>query len=128
MGQATILRKMTLKSVFHSGVMQGLTVQQVIDQLRNTYLRWIYYNYSGITFTDDILDIINIRPEDRITKPGKNPEYGEQLQKIIHSRISKTSQEKNIRIASSRARARLKKMNKDLRNTKGAMQAKNHGH
>ena len=128
MGQATILRKMTLKSVFHAGVMQGLTVQQVIDQLRNTYLRWIYYNYSGITFTDDILDIINIRPEDRITKPGKNPEYGEQLQKIIHSRISKTSQEKNIRIASSRARARLKKMNKDMRNTKGAMQAKNHGH
>ena len=128
MGQATILRKMTLKSVFHSGVMQGLTVQQVIDQLRNTYLRWIYYNYSGITFTDDILEIIHIRPEDRIPKPGKNPEYGEQLQNLIHSKITKNSEEKNIRITSSRARARLKKMNKDLRNTKGAMQAKNHGH
>lgn len=83
MGQATILRKMTLKSVFHAGVMEGISVQQAIAQNRHTFLRWVYYNYSGITFTDDILDIINIRPEDRITKPGKNPEYGEQLQYII---------------------------------------------
>ena len=128
MGQGTILRKMTLKSVFNAGVMQGQTVQQVIDQFMFSYLRWVYYNYSGITFTDDILEIIHIRPEDRIPKPGKNPEYGEQLQNLIHSKITENSQKKNIRIASSRARARLKKMNKDLRNTKGAMQAKNHGH
>ena len=128
MGQATILRKMTLKSVFNAGVMQGLTVQQAIDQFRHVYLRWVYYNYSGITFTDDILDIIEIRPEDRIPKPGKNPEYGEQLQNLIHSKITENSQKKNIRITSSRAKARLKKMSRDLRNTKGAMQAKNHGH
>ena len=53
MGQATILRKMTLKSVFHAGVMEGISVQQAIAQNRHTFLRWIYYNYSGITFTDD---------------------------------------------------------------------------
>lgn len=113
---------MTLKSVFEAGNLAGYSVQHAIDLHRSAYLRWIYYNYSRLTFTDDVLDLINIRAEDRIEKPGKNPEKGEDLKRLMNSRKNIEKQRKMI------LNAKLAAEYKNKKYTKSAMQARNQGH
>ena len=66
-----ILRKMTLDSKFNSGKYEGATVRHVVEMNNKDYLRWVYYNQSKITFTDDILETIGII-DMQIDKPGKS--------------------------------------------------------
>jgi len=124
----TILRKMTLKSVFEAGNLAGYSVQHAIDLHRSADLRWIYYNYSRLTFTDDVLDLINIRQEDRIEKPGKNPEKGEDLKRLMNSFVTDYSR-KNIKKQRKRIlNAKLAAISNNKKYTKSAMQASNQGH
>jgi len=67
------LRTLTRKSLLWFGKYQGLSIQQIIDLRNQTYLRWLYYNYEGITFIEDILKQITIEGEREIQKPGKHP-------------------------------------------------------
>ena len=68
------LRKMARKSVFDGGNCEHLSVQQILDLKRQTYLAFQYYNYSRISFMPDILEELGIVGKFTIIKPGKNPE------------------------------------------------------
>lgn len=77
-----LLRKLSFKSKIGFGKYTDLTVQEIIDMERSSYLRAIYYNMEGISFTDDVLKklrIITDKYDYTIPKPGKNPEYGEEV-------------------------------------------------
>ena len=70
------LRKLSYKSIFDFGKHTHKSVGQVME-LHKTYLTWIYYNCSNISFVDEILDdILSVSGEQlqRIEKPGIKPE------------------------------------------------------
>jgi len=68
-----LLRKMTRKSKLNSFRYNGIPVELVLEK-NKTYLIRMYFNCSELTFTDDILDELRIKEEDRIAKPGICPE------------------------------------------------------
>ena len=145
---AVLLRKLTRKSTLNFGQYAQLTVQQVLDLKHTRILRWYYYNSSNITFTDDILDELHITEERRIEKPGKNPEFGQTLDNlmeridkcraaVVAEKSGKTAEEGIMGRANKiRAHERKKSWNKFIQhrnfdsrwNTKGCLQAINHGH
>jgi hypothetical protein len=79
-GGAVLLRTLTRKSLMWFGKYEGLRIQQIIDLQKQTYLRWVYYNCNGVSFTKDVLEEIRIKEDRRIPKPGICPE--------IHDKIS----------------------------------------
>jgi len=66
------LRTMARLSRFDGGRAVGLRVQDLLNTGQLPYLAAAYYNYSNISFLDDILDEMGIT--DRIEKPGTNAE------------------------------------------------------
>ena len=80
------------------GKHEGLRIQQIIDLQHQTYLRWVYYNCNGVSFTEDVLEEIRIKEERRIPKPGICPE--------IHDEICQENQEK----MSFKAKSHMKKV------------------
>ena len=130
---ASLLRKLSLKSIIGFGKYSEWTVQKVIDFHKKGYLRWVYYNINGISFLDDVLKEIGIIGDDydyRIEKPGSDPELGE-----------KVNQDKTDGITSLTIKKRLKKdfeMNKLQKQisqnkfdnryySKSSLQNRNHG-
>ena len=74
--EAIRLRTMTWKSVLSEGQYGGCTVRMAYDNERSegpSYLAWLYYHCSNISFCEEILNEIDLIPELRIEKPGKNP-------------------------------------------------------
>jgi len=120
------LRTLARKSVLWFGKHHGLSVQQLLDLHKATYLRWVYYNIAGVSFSDEILEEITIRVGRRIEKPGIAPE--------IHQEVS----EENLQKISFKTRSHFNKVMRgkkiilqrksDIRATlpKGIMQAYNH--
>ena len=82
MSDVVLLRKLSRKSVMNFGKYFDLTVQQCIDTRKKSYLKWVYFNMSNITFLDEILDELKIPFEFRFDKPNKNSELGEKLKAI----------------------------------------------
>jgi hypothetical protein len=80
-----ILRTLTLKSTINFGKYAELTVQQIIDLRKSQYLVWVYFCNSHINFFPEVLDLIRIKEEHRIPKPGKINE--EEFNKIMKGRI-----------------------------------------
>jgi len=69
------LRTMTWKSIFSSGKYQGCSVRMAYDIEERegpSYLAWLYYHCSNISFCEEILNEIDLTPELRIDKPGKS--------------------------------------------------------
>lgn len=64
-----LLRKLTKKSVFSFGKYAGCYVGQVVDTDK-LYIGYIYYNVSGLSFTDDILAEVGITDKLAISKPS----------------------------------------------------------
>lgn len=130
---AVILRTLTNKSVLGFGQYRELTVLEIINLQKSGYLRYAYFNFYGITFTDEVLDKLNIHPKYRIHKPGTNPELFEQHHQMIHS-ANHTSDPmryfkwtgRNHKIQRGRQYYREKTYFRE--STKGVLQAKNHGH
>ena len=134
---------MARKSVFTFGKYENRTVQQCIDLKNLRALRWYYYNCSMISFLPDILDEIGITEEWRIEKPGKNPDKGEELNRIKdeNTAIFRRNAYENGKVEElgkiNKVKKRMAKRREfeynnaifeDERNfTKGRMQAKNHG-
>jgi hypothetical protein len=83
--ESVLLRILARKSIVWFGKYNGLSVQQIIDSQHGTYLRWIYYNITGITFTEDILEKLTISDNRKIKKPGIAPE--------MHSKIMEENRE-----------------------------------
>jgi hypothetical protein len=80
---AVLLRTMTDKSVINFGQFKGQTVGEILRLGKKAYLRYIYYNIEGLSFVDDILHEIGIltdKHDDRIEKPGKDPELGKKVE------------------------------------------------
>lgn len=74
------LRTLTLKTKLRIPPFDDFTVQELIDSKKITYLKLLYYKKTQISFTDDILALLEL---EKIPKPGINLELAE---KIEHSR------------------------------------------
>lgn len=136
-----LLRTLTRKSIIDGGKNKGLTVQEVLSKSK-VDLIYSYFNYSNITFMDDILDELKIYPEDRIAKPGKDPEKFEKykdrnLRMFVKMKLGvKTIEETNgayFAYKKNYTKAKFKARYKGLiererkQFSKGAMQRRNHG-
>ena len=127
------LRTMTRKSVIHFGQYNGQTIEEILRLGKNSYLRFIYYNIEGVSFIEDILRNIGIvtdHQDDRIPKPGKNPELGEEVEKRIHKRLDPLS--RVISKNRSKGRAKSKAVGAKIRDersfSRGSLARKNQGH
>lgn len=122
------LRTLTKKSVLWFGKYNGVSVQQLLDLSRHTYLRWVYYNIKGISFMDDILETITVRGERRIEKPGSDPEMyyktlqenTEKLSMKVKSHLTKKMRIQKAVIENKITRRSIQK--------KSVLTANNHGH
>lgn len=127
--QSTRLRTLTEKSKLGFGKNADLPIWKLLDHgSGKAYLCWVYYNASGITFTDEILDAINIRPDERIIKPGKNEELFNKTKKRLEKwRFSREGYKRVGRRKRSRKR---KDTNHDIsfRQSKSCLARLNHGH
>jgi hypothetical protein len=94
MSSVVLLRKLTNKSVLNFGKYFDLTVQQILDTKKRKYLRWVYFNCSNITFTDELLDELLIPFDYRFDKPSKNIELGEKLDEKLKESYSDAFKEK----------------------------------
>jgi hypothetical protein len=87
-----LLRKLAWKSTIWFGKYEGSSIQQIYDLQHTQYLRYIYFNYEGISFIDEILIILGIKSEKysyEIKKPGVDKEKGEELTRIKFNKLCK---------------------------------------
>lgn len=148
-----LLRKMTRLSKISLGKNAGLTVGEVMKKCKLDII-YSYFHYDMITFTDDILDELLIRPEDRIEKPGKAPEKHDYYRhrnnglaaKITAKHVAKKLKRQGIAVDDetfeiiqckaftarqkkiTNARYRQMKARDRLNYSKGSLMARNHGH
>lgn len=94
MSSVVLLRKLTNKSIMNFGKYFDLTVQQCLDTKKRKYLRWVYFNCSNITFTDELLDEFLIPVSYRFDKPSKNVELGKKLEENLMETYSDAFKEK----------------------------------
>lgn len=126
------LRKVTLKSKMRGGKYDNLTFGEIAAMGDRAYLRWVYYNFAGIDFADDVKEAANIKPDECINKPGTDAELYERLkernrQKLLTSGNFKWK--KHVEKEAKKCRsARIARFNKAFAMTKGQMQAINQGH
>jgi hypothetical protein len=81
-------RTLTHKSKLGFGKYADLTVGEIINLSRISYLRWAYFCLSKINFTKDVLAEILIPEKYVIEKPGKNEEFHAKLSDEISNRMS----------------------------------------
>ena len=86
---AILLRKLTKKSILGFGKYEDVAICNMLDMNYKSYLRWVYYNCSMITFVDDILDEINIKDKERFDKPGCNKELEQENKERISGNTGK---------------------------------------
>jgi hypothetical protein len=126
MSESVVLRTLTGKSVMWFGKYEGLKVQQIIDLHHKDYIRYIYYNFSGITFTEEVLKEVAISNERVIKKPGTAPEMHQQVfeenRKIMHLFTRKH----NDNLINIRAKIKLNAVCRSVKFTKSQLQAVNH--
>lgn len=125
--ESVLLRTLTKKSVLWFGKYNGLKVQQIMDLQNPGYLRWLYYNISGITFIDDVLEKLKINGKRKIQKPGIAPEMSDivfhentkNLHFFLQNHIEKVSR--------TRAKSKFVRTCKSVNFYKSQLQAINHG-
>jgi hypothetical protein len=88
MSDVVLLRKLTEKSTLKFGQYHNVPLYNLLDLNRYTYLRWVYYNSSNITFMENILLRIGILESEFIEKPGKNPDLFENVKVRIRSKMT----------------------------------------
>lgn len=124
----TKLRIMTRKSKFSFGKFKDETVENVI-RLQRAYIAFCYYSIESISFADDILDELKIA---RIQKPGKDEEALNEYQREISSQYTREERfhgwMKRKNIQRKMAYAQKSRTIREVFETKGARQTKNHGH
>jgi hypothetical protein len=126
-----LLRKMTEKSILTFGMYKGMTVDHVLRLGKMDYLRYIYYNVVGITFTDELLYKISVRGKWKIDKPGANPEAGVRLNnRMVEHRIKKGANTHPLWRAKVRGRSRYMDFRRRdaIKYSRSGMQWKNQGH
>jgi hypothetical protein len=129
------LRILTEKSVMGFGQFKDMTVRHVIDLRRGQYLRWCYYNMSGISFNEQVLKEIHIFEKEYIKKPGIDPEQEIKKRDILAKMFLATDGEAAYCAGKNRIKKlrRVDRINKDYSNKiayykKSVLQARNRGH
>lgn len=130
MSDITLLRKLTEKSTLKFGKYHDIPIYNLLDLNRNTYLRWVYYNSSNITFMDNILFKIGIRENEFIEKPGKNPKLYLEVTERIRMNMSYKSISRLNKIKRISIEKIIRQENKkdNTINSKSNLMKKNHGH
>lgn len=123
--ESILLRTLTGKSVLWFGKYNGVKVQQVIDLRSHTYLRWIYYNITGITFTDDILKELTITENRKIKKPGIAPEMHDKVMEENKEPMHLFTKGHMNRMVKIRAKCKLAKTYNSVNFKKSQLQAMN---
>lgn len=104
--QAIRLRILTEKSIIGFGKYNLLTIGEILTLGHTNYLRYVYYNFESISFTDDILKKIYVIIIDekgeiiidrRINKPGKNLELHLEIQEYMESIVKKRCSPNNYK-------------------------------
>lgn len=130
-----LLRTLTWKSTLGFGKYKELRIQEIFDLRHTAYLRYIYYNISGINFIEDILieiGVITTYGDDRIEKPGIDPEKGKWLDGLNFNNLVKLLDNaghakykiKGIKLHHLKTIMRKEK----ITYSKGNLQRINHGH
>ena len=125
----TKLRILTKKSKFDFGRYVGYTIGDAMVANR-TYIPYVYYNISSISFCDEILDELDII---RIDKPGTSRDTFWKYQKMISSRYTKEEQEhyrfRKYQSRKSMARAQKARVDEEdfYTRRRNKLQTKNHG-
>lgn len=126
------LRRLTLKSILGIGKYKLISVQQIIDLGDISYLRYIYYCYSGIDFAEEVKLACKIKSDEEITKPGVDKELYERLLKRNADRLKHCSDYKYRahmeKVLNAQSRGRYAQFCRESRMSKGAMQRINQGH
>lgn len=129
MSDVTLLRKLTEKSTLKFGVNSDVPIYQLIALKDKSYLVWVYFNCSKITFVDEILDQLNIPVEFRIQKPGCSKEShqlfldSKEKPDGLFAKILKQKTDKKLKAKRVQQRLYLKKFE-----IKNFLTRKNHGH
>ena len=61
MSDVVLLRKLAEKSTLKFGIYSDVPIYNLLDLKRYSYLRWVYYNSSNITFLDSILKLAGLK-------------------------------------------------------------------
>ncbi len=103
------------------------TVDQLMVIGKYTYLRWIYYNCSMISFNGFILECLGIINEWCIDKPGIKPELHDKLTELKRNKPKGTHKMNfDSRLAKNKKLAKFKYDNKGRYvESKRVMQARN---
>lgn len=127
-----LLRKLTLKSILNFGEYFDYPIWKLLELQKYSYLRWVYFNCSNITFTDDILELLKITDEYKISKPGVNRELGIEfknlmLERFLFCKANIKRYNKYSKIVAIRSKVRT--FNKDkIIFSKASLARYNHGH
>lgn len=133
MSTRVCLRVLAMKSKLNFGKFEMETVADVFAIGQEEYLAWAYYNASNISFNDEILDMLKC---EKIEKPGRDEAKWREWQKArkeeffsqlneeqrMHAVVKRRSIKKKIAVAKA-VRGRHYSTE-----SKGKMQARNHGH
>tara|TARA_R110000782_G_C14466584_1_gene374128 strand:- start:53 stop:448 length:396 start_codon:yes stop_codon:yes gene_type:complete len=129
MSDVILLRKLTEKSTLKFGQFHDVPLYNLLDLNRYTYLRWVYYNSSNITFMDNILFRIGILESEFIIKPGKNPELCETVKLRIRSKMGYKSTKRLEKLTKIGVEKRQREINKKegIKFSKMSLINRNHG-
>lgn len=125
----TLLRTLTRKSLLKYGKYSDYRVGDVLSLGNIRYLRWFYYTFDKINFTDEILDELKITEEWRIEKPGSDPNKNKELNELMNERMG--GMQKLKMDSRSKKKFRIngeKKYRKNTSVSKSYLTRKNHGH
>jgi hypothetical protein len=132
--ETKLLRLLTWKSKLMFGKYPELTISQLYIGHHTRYLRWVYYNLSGISFTDDILykiGVVTDNRDSRIEKPGMNKDLCETVNGFYRKAMVKQGFDKemdnNFR---DKSKQKLKVIEKEekIKYSKKNLQWRNQGH
>jgi len=127
------LRTLTEKSVLGFGKYAEMKVGEVLKvQAGPSYLIWVYFNCSMVSFCDDLLKYLKIDEDARIEKPGIDEEKYYQFIKeftdigkrgLISDKIISDIRRKRLR-----AKGKARRVRDSIRFSKKSMQRYNQGH
>lgn len=134
--QSIRLRTLTKKSKLWFGKYDGITVGKLLEIGKKPYLRKLYFLFSGLSFTDDILKEINIISYDekhdlRIEKPGTSEENLKRINGLMFSKLCfKIHPAYAVRLERRKHKYNYRNIlgREKLYFSKKSLQSRNHGH
>lgn len=124
----TTLRVLTKKSKLGFGRYRDWTVADILIQ-KPSYIPWVYYCVSGISFCEEILQYLHI--ENRIQKPGYDEAAYREYQRALTETFTKEERDHHFwqvaKVRKRKAKAALAREITKTSFTKGELQAINHG-